>query len=80
MQTNETKCWLLWERFNRANGQVRYLRAVDTSKEQNELHIKAIQQERNHGILEVEDGLLDHLFGHSLMMVAGSVRKYIDGD
>ena len=78
--TTEIPCWLIWERHNRYNGQIRYLRAVDTSIEQRDLHLTSIQQEREHGLIEVEEKMINHLFGHSIMMAAGSVRRPLGGD
>jgi hypothetical protein len=73
-------CWLIWEHFIKPQGNVRYLRAVDTTEEMKDVHLIGLNQEQNHGRFETEEALLNHAMGHSMLMVAGDVRRLPIGD
>jgi len=73
-------CWLIWEYFPLPLGHKRFLRAIDTTVEMKDVHLFALNSERNHGRFEVEEALLNHAMGHSMLRVAGDTgsRFYED--
>jgi len=73
-------CWMIWEHFIKPNGNVRYLRAIDTTVEMKDVHLIALNRERDHGRFEVEEGLLNHSMCHSTKLAMGDVKRLPLGD
>lgn len=72
---NDTPCVLVFESRHVIGGMIRELRGIATTEEHLESMLVGIDQEQGHGEIQIEHNYLDHLFGHSMLMRVGTVRR-----
>jgi hypothetical protein len=81
MSNNDVQpCWLIWEHVVKPQGNVRYLRAVDMTEAVRDLHLYTLSLMRDHGKIEVEERLVNHLMGQSMHLAMGKVRRLVPPD